>query len=160
MLKLRLLWGQAPYGTARTGAGGAGLGPERAASSPAKGGTAYPPAPASGQPSSPGLSPQLISLPIWDATAEGLKTGLGSGAKSMAGRAEPWLAQPSTGALRIGISLGWHERLITGLARVLAGCSCPVVMTWSLTNPKLGNQSPKREDYSLSWTPCKASARL
>lgn len=103
MLKLRLLRGQAPYGTARTGAGGAELGPGRAASSPAKGGTAYLPAPAISagtccqQPAQlPGALPPAYQPPHMGCYSRGAEMGLGSGAKSLAGRAEPWLAQPST----------------------------------------------------------------
>ena len=59
--------------------------------------------------------------------------------------AEPslWLAKLIPGwhnlqprALRIGISLGWHEHIRAGLAHVLAGRSCPAAMTQSLTSPK------------------------
>lgn len=161
VLKSRLLEGQALYVAAWTGLSGPGRGvlwallPKAAQHSCLLLPLPHAPA-ASSKPTSPGLSSPLISLPIWDATGEGPKQDC---------EAEPslWLAKWSPPwhnlqprAPRIRISLGWHEHIRAGLARVLASRSCPAAMTWSLTS--LGNQSLKPDDYSLSWIPCKASA--
>lgn len=44
-------------------------------------------------------------------------------AKSAAGKAKLWLAQPSAPSTALRTSLGWQERITPGLAHALAGCS-------------------------------------